>query len=260
MRDCIECNLSTSRYSSTISDDSDSDNNNTQTVSSLPTKLDVKSCESSCIQYLQEKTKHKKYQILKNVFIKTPKSYKKNLYRDNKKQPIIISTNDIEDGLSTEFDAVVLKQEGDNLSIMEVWEAKVTLSPSSIIDAISKKFRSVEVMTDTDTNTLCMPTPLGNQNINTNNQIQYGIFGIDLLSPRRAAIQLKNIECSRLLSSDVNTVLRAIEKGYVIIDVCDIMQKLDMIRHYLNNDIQVIVHGSCDCSNYSCGVIELIDL
>ena len=50
-----------------------------------------------------------------------------------------------------------------------------------------------------------------------------------------------------MLSTDVSNVLHAIGHDYVMVDVCDIINKLDRMHVYLN-DVHVIVHGSCDSS------------
>ena len=60
-------------------------------------------------------------------------------------------------------------------------------------------------------------------------------------------MQLKNTGCSILLSTDASNALCDICYGYVMVDACDIIDKLDRMRVYLN-DVHVIVHGSYDSS------------
>ena len=73
------------------------------------------------------------------------------------------------------------------------------------------------------------------------------MLGLDIVSLKCAVTLLKNVECSRLLSTDTSTVLRDIAYIFIMFDVHGITDKLDMTRDWWNDD-HIVVHGSFDSS------------
>eukprot|EP00559_Dactyliosolen_fragilissimus_P007151 CAMPEP_0184861992 /NCGR_PEP_ID=MMETSP0580-20130426/6540_1 /TAXON_ID=1118495 /ORGANISM="Dactyliosolen fragilissimus" /LENGTH=614 /DNA_ID=CAMNT_0027359679 /DNA_START=302 /DNA_END=2146 /DNA_ORIENTATION=- len=156
----------------------------------------------------------------------------------------IIWTELARQGKCSEFDAVVFNQ--DNGRISEIWEAKYSLSPSSLYDAISKKLSAYRNIVQDSTATI---QTLGNidntmnltkhdklsfgQTNNGNNAPIFGIFGMDLLPPANSVSQLKAIAVANILGSDEDMVISAIKHGYVEVSINKAKKDLINLRELL---------------------------
>eukprot|EP00957_Ditylum_brightwellii_P081660 6212077-Ditylum_brightwellii.AAC.1 len=124
--------------------------------------------------------------------------------------------------------------------VTEIWEAKHSVSPSTIWDALTRKLSSVRQLMDDEDAILSynnhngiaqiqttIPSPYShgeelissspsqigynNHQNNKGNKMVFGIFGMELLPPSNAVGQLKAMAVADILSGDVNSVIKAIE-------------------------------------------------
>ncbi|KAG7338534.1 hypothetical protein IV203_013998 [Nitzschia inconspicua] len=145
----------------------------------------------------------------------------------------------IQTGMTNEFDAMIVRLQGDTVTIEQVWDAKATLDPSSIHDILYKKVSSLRslltaddvlssgkfVIAKDDENSavpssdvyniqLQLPCSNSTSKSTTTTTVLFpkiGLFGSKLPSPRAAARRLQVTVCEVLLESNreiVETVLK----------------------------------------------------
>ena len=98
-------------------------------------------------------------------------------------------TSSQRDRVCSEFDAVVL-HDSEQPSITEIWEAKYSMSPSSIHDALTKKIPAIKTLLQDPELSVSFDgcqQMLGKQS----NCIVLGLFGMELLPPENALGQLQ---------------------------------------------------------------------
>ena len=105
---------------------------------------DGRQCEVSCLEFLSGRSVEASRMILSNVFVK-PRISKKTPKKGIGGGAVIVTSIDL-DGTCSEFDAIIVEKVSDEQSrtttailVCEVWEAKATISPLTIHDAITKK-------------------------------------------------------------------------------------------------------------------------
>ncbi|KAL7483293.1 hypothetical protein ACHAW6_008944 [Cyclotella cf. meneghiniana] len=212
--------------------------------------------EESCIRYILERKQDsvsidRKCTILRNVYVNTRRNYNANntgiptpKYKPpkiHKNGSAIIWTD--EGGadryrVCSEFDVLILtssdmhhslgtfsndhKQsisEG-NTFVEAIWEAKRTISPSTLYDVLTKKLGAVELLLDDESaklvyedgeagGTLPISPSKRQHDIPS---FTFGIYGIELLRPENAADSIRSVAGANVVSSDLNEVICAIER------------------------------------------------
>jgi len=121
----------------------------------------------------------------------------------------------------SEFD-VILLTESNNMTIVEsIWEAKRTISPSTLHDVLSKKLAAIEVLAidssaelsyiDGDVRKSVAPFIQPRQQ-HDRGVLSFGIYGIELLNPANAADSIRSVAGANVVSSNLEEVVRAIER------------------------------------------------
>lgn len=225
----------------TSSSNGEAYNDNTECPS-----LSGKRAEESCISYLQKM--HSDHTILQNVYVNTrrtsfssksssaiAKGQSMPKYKPPKshKSGLAIIWTDGGDGcrhrLCSELDAIVLSTTFNNdeidsdtkQHIHSVWEAKRTISPSTLYDILTKKLGAVEALLDDESAELIYEEDAGMRSVQfapteghpSSQRLTFGVFGTELLAPPNAADSIRSIAGSNVVSSDLREVVRAIERG-----------------------------------------------
>lgn len=212
-------------------------------------------CEKQCIDWLE------KYQseqmdsfdiVLPNVMINNLSTQNRSKYQNtNKNRPNlrrnILWTSSARNRVCSEFDAVVLKskEEEEIASLLQVWEAKFSMSPSSIHDTLTKKIPAIRTLLNDEE--LSVSFGENNCKLQTDKDVQHltlGIFGMELLPPVNALGQLRSTAISYALTSDVHVALDAIENGFIELSIDYILKDLRKLRQkYIksSDDFNIVV-------------------
>lgn len=90
--------------------------------------------------------------VISNVLVKPINKHLRVCKQNNQKNPkqkqlpyVILSNTNL-DGMTSEFDSLVLERVGDKIRIAEMWEAKATLTPDTISDALFKKVPALQTV------------------------------------------------------------------------------------------------------------------
>jgi hypothetical protein len=103
-----------------------------------------------------------------------------------------------------------------------IYEAKRTISPSTLFDILTKKLGAVELLLRDTTAELAYndgvtskKIPLfspGMEHSNSSNIFTFGIYGIELLHPKNAADSIRSVAGANVVSSNLIEVINAIER------------------------------------------------
>ena len=129
-------------------------------------------------------------------------------------------------GRSTELDAVVVQfdEEDENrVQIIQVWEAKSTLSPVTIADALQKKANTIRTIVDPEHeailgmhgNEYTIRSSLPNEEKSLPPMPLLGLFGKKLLPPRAASRRLQIVLGENLLERDPRVIENALQNGCI---------------------------------------------
>lgn len=212
-------------------------------------KFNGKECERSCIEYLEALLAEDEI-IIPNVYVNhksamsRPKYQKGNSFRNNGVDTSagIIWTSFERANSCSEFDALIYAENegGDVAQIKEIWEAKFSISPSTLWDAVTKKASAVREIMDDDgaclsheSRQMRISTRSGDGDGDEEEKLIFGIFGKDLLSPQNAIGQMVSMATANALSKDVDTVLTALDRGYVEVKQEKALDDLDVLRKQL---------------------------
>lgn len=199
-------------------------------------------CEAKCIDFLTSRSLEPSRLILSNVFVK-PLNCKRQS-RQASDRAIIATSIDL-DGICSEFDAIVVEKVNDEhgkttaMRVCEVWEAKVTISPLTIHDALTKKSTAMKSLLSKE-DTLILLDEAEYLLVGDEEPV-VGVFGNELLPPKRAANQLKVVACRSALSSDVDTVIDALETGYVVMSSDRSSQAVKMLQSIVGEIEKLVV-------------------
>jgi hypothetical protein len=198
--ECIKCSLP-----------DDKDNAESKKAS------DGQQCEARCLDFLSGRSMEESRIILSNVFVKPRHSEKPS--ENSTGGAVIVTPIDL-DATCSEFDALIVEKVNDEQSrttasvrVCEVWEAKATISPLTIHDALTKKAAAMNDILASKSEIILLDRI--EYTLSGNCEPVFGIFGNELLPPKRAATQVNMVECLHALSSNVHTVSEALEVGYV---------------------------------------------
>jgi hypothetical protein len=189
------------------------------------------------------------------------------------KCPYVIQVNNDAmelDGRTSELDAIVIstnKSEEDVtvVRILEVWEAKATLHPLTIHDALTKKYQAVSNMvlsTDSAAELVMndgkrysfLPNNRGINNI-VAAPPKVGIFGNVLLDPPRAARRTQRAACERLLETCPETVREALRTGQVPAPNEQVMEQLQRLLR-LVQEIEPTVLVTATATNTTTTIVD----
>ena len=200
-------------------------------------------CEKSCISFLEDEYKTalsgqgiQPHAVLQNVYVNARRNVNQKQQKyvppktngRNKKSGSdssgVIWNNAPRHRMTSEFDAVVLgtkendnrvESDNNNAFIESIWEAKKTISPSTLHDIISKKLGAVFALLDDDGAELTYIKGEGGETtipFNSGSQLTFGIYGSELQRPENAADSIRSIAGSNVINSDVDAVVRSLER------------------------------------------------
>jgi hypothetical protein len=189
--------------------------------------LSGKITEASCLKYIegryQSSTRHT---TLKNVFINTRRNleekYKPPRPRRNKSSVIWTDEGGADRyRICSEFDVLLVKECNKDIRRIEsIWEAKRTISPSTLYDVLKKKLTAVELLLNDlsaelvyedgeATRALQFAQSARLKNTPT---FTFGIYGTELLHPTNAADSIRSVAGANVVSSNLDQVVLAIER------------------------------------------------
>jgi hypothetical protein len=123
-----------------------------------------------------------------------------------------VSPGIIKDGLTSEFDAIVLHLTADCAQILEVWEAKACLHATTIEDILAKKVPSLNLILSDPQTKLIID---GKRFPITGSFPIVGIFSTSILNPEAAARRIQYVLCENRLETDKRAVDEALVSGLV---------------------------------------------
>jgi hypothetical protein len=189
--------------------------------------LSGKITEASCLEYIEKQYQSpSRHTILKNVFINTRRNAeeKHKPPRPRRNKSTVIWTD--EGGtdrykICSEFDVLLVNEFNEDMHQIEsIWEAKRTISPSTLYDVLKKKLAAVELLLSdftaelvykdretTRTLQFAQSARLKNAPIFT-----FGIYGTELLHPTNAADSIRSVAGANVVSSSLDQVILAIER------------------------------------------------
>jgi len=95
--------------------------------------------------------------VVSNVYVKSPSKHLRQTNQSNnpskRLHPVLILSNADLVGMTSEFDSIILEKDAvsETIRISELWEAKASLTPVTISDALFKKMQALrEVLKDPD--------------------------------------------------------------------------------------------------------------
>jgi len=214
-------------------------------------KLNGKQCELDCTEYLESQLAANET-LIGNVYVNHKSALNRPKYQDMNKfrsgsgsdasLGIIFTTIERENACS-EFDGVIYTREtsgGDSepctAIIKEIWEAKVSLSPATLWDAVTKKCKSIRDLMEDEEAYLYhdgrqMPIRFG-----SGEKLVFGIYGQGVLSPENAIGQMISMAAAQALG-DVDTgpctVLKSLERGYIEVGRDKALNDLEVLRTQL---------------------------
>jgi hypothetical protein len=103
-------------------------------------------------------------------------------------------------------------------AIESIFEAKRTISPSTLHDIIYKKLGAIEGLLDDSNSELAYRNGEGMMgsapiSSDTTPSFTFGIYGVELLPPGNAADSIRSIAGSNIVSSNITEVICALERG-----------------------------------------------
>jgi hypothetical protein len=177
--------------------------------------------ESLLFNFMQERRTTGDQIVQENVLVK-PRS---------KRGSGVIVYKPVVLGMTTEFDGMLIEKDGNRIRILEAWEAKSNINPASLYDTSVKKFTALQSILQDDSSRFV----LDNQSFALHRDIPvFGLFGTSLYSPSAAASRINAFGCLRLISSDVNAVLSAIQTGYITITREEMMKEVAILQSAMN--------------------------
>lgn len=224
---------------------SSSNGNDDQGDEAICPKVSGKNCERSCIEYLTSQFAAGEI-LISNVYVNhksalsRPKYNNSNPFQRHDPASGVIWTSIGRANQCSEFDAVLYTKEytedgdEDSARIDEIWEAKLSISPSSLWDAVTKKISSLrEIMSDEEAYLTHEGTQLQLRFPNAEEgKLIFGIYGKEILSPENAIGQMVSMASTNGLK-DIKTVVKALDRGYVEVKRSKTLSDLDCLRREL---------------------------
>ena len=133
----------------------------------------------SYLEQLSEDTPNNATMVISNVLVKSPKRHIRQINQcngPNKWLPHVILSNANLVGMTSEFDSMVVEMRGSKIRIVELWEAKASLNPVTISDALFKKLHALNtVLQDPDAQICFFPknNPQVSEFLSTGSNLDY---------------------------------------------------------------------------------------
>lgn len=215
-----------------------------------------KKCEESCVNFLQneyiqysngeqildaqQNYTRRRRKVLRNVYINgrrngdnsgtrkymPPKMYRKGAVRKEEMDGTGIIWTDCDSArhrLTSEFDAIILSSEAVNSTYIEsIWEAKKTISPSTIHDILTKKLGAIKALTEDKGAELVYCDGESTETIPFSSQkggFTFGVYGFELQRPENAADSIRSIAGSNVVSYNIQEVIRSLDRDVVMVEV-----------------------------------------
>ena len=208
-------------------------------------KQNGKQCELDCVEFLKDQLEENEI-LIGNVYVNHMSALSRPKYQDMNKfrsgadaSSGIIWTSIERDNACSEFDGVVYTIEpsiGDNQEctavIKEIWEAKVSISPATLWDAVTKKCKSIRDLIEDETAYLQHDGKQIPIKYRSDEKLIFGIYGQSVLSPENAIGQMISMAAAQALG-DVNTVLESLDLGYVKVGRDKAVHDLQVLRKKL---------------------------
>mmetsp|Transcript_31743 Transcript_31743/g.95010 ORF Transcript_31743/g.95010 Transcript_31743/m.95010 type:complete len:464 (-) Transcript_31743:114-1505(-) len=219
-------------------------NNESQYVASQQNGRDS---EKACIDFLNENRQPGSI-ILENVLVNHKSCRVRQKYRKGTldESSGIIWTGIGRDRFCSEFDAVVItaedaangnKQENQTrTTVTEIWEAKYSVSPSTLYDAVAKKLPAARAVIKDDEAILSYnggSVSMGRSYGEDEPKTVFGIYGRGLLPAPNAVSQLRAMAVANILHNDDDALLEAAESGFVMVDTTRCIEDLNVLREQL---------------------------
>lgn len=239
-----------------FNDDNEGTGMNLEQITCKESKGNGRKSEKECEVWLRDQTSGTVNQpmILKNVMINDvstrsrSKYNKRHIWQGNRKceDLSIIWTNRVRNRMCSEFDAIVINEipsdEEANMELREFWEAKASISPSSIHDSITKKLAAARSIINDES---AMLTHSGSDHAlkRAEGNLRFGLFGSGLMTPANALGQLRSTAAAYILSTDIETAMNSADTGFVEIDSQILLQDLNRLKQILQdiNDFDIVV-------------------
>ena len=193
-------------------------------------KANGKACEDACVEYLMESLPD--LTVLSNVYINHQSSRPKYENKNGKNnRGNVIWSNIDRDSLCSELDAVIVQDD----TILQVWEAKHSLSPSTFWDVVSKKGQAMQGLWHDDPRAELTWTDPHNNETRTawfptdHQRITLGVAGMELMAASNAVGQLRAMAMAQLISHNVDAVVEAVEHGYMQVEISTMEEFLDVL-------------------------------
>ena len=130
-------------------------------------------------------------------------------------QGVSFDKNELSDQVS--MDAMMDDAVSKCAAIESIFEAKRTISPSTLHDILTKKLKTIEALLEDTSAELAyrdIKGMVGSAPISSNSlSITFGIYGVELLPPGNAADSIRSIAGSNTVSSNIHEVICALERG-----------------------------------------------
>lgn len=216
-------------------------------------KQNGKQCELDCVEFLKGQLEENEI-LIGNVYVNhmsalnRPKYQDMNKFRSGADATSGIMWTSIErDNACSEFDGVVYSIEPSvggseecAAVIKEIWEAKVSISPATLWDAVTKKCRSIRDLIEDETAYLQHDGKQMPIKFSSDEKLIFGIYGQSVLSPENAIGQMISMAAAQALG-DVNTVLESLERGFVKVDRDKALNDLQVLRRQLGS-VEEVFH------------------
>jgi hypothetical protein len=213
-------------------------------------------CHQACVQYLRERHAF----VLENVLVKSAQANRRNkavatLKDDNGVAMNTVGTTGVITSSASkeiekmcgEFDAMVLVERGNDGSqsqqhrVAEIWEAKATISPTTLHDVITKKIPAIQSLLADESSLLWyshdQTIPLCD---NDSSGHLLHVFGLQILPTMDAAGVIKAVTCINALSRDMEVVVQALDTGFVEVDLNAALERLDRVVDGVEDLVAVI--------------------
>lgn len=189
--------------------------------------LSGKITEASCLKYIEGRYQNStRHTTLKNVFINTRRNleekYKPPRPRRNKSSVIWTDEGGADRyRICSEFDVLLVKECNKDIRRIEsIWEAKRTISPSTLYDVLKKKLTAVELLLNDLSAELVYEDGEATRalqfaqsaRLNNTPTFTFGIYGTELLHPTNAADSIRSVAGANVVSSNLDQVVLAIER------------------------------------------------
>ena len=177
-------------------------------------------------------------EILENVLVKP----RKKASNDDAAAAAYITCPSIGEGMTSEFDGLVVEQREDDdcVRILELWEAKASLHPLTLWDAAGKKVSSMAAILE---DILAARLVWNGRSLRLPPQPEMplvGVFGTHILPPAAAAQRVRTLVCQKLLSTNVEVVLTALETGRVPVSRDEVLRELARLEELIGRVRPVI--------------------